>query len=315
MARPGISRRSRFPYTVVAWYVQDPRRTASLKTFAHTFMLSETCQKRKTKCSGGQPCARCCNSKEPCLYPRKTRFRSAGRTSYDHHLQKGAQSANRYETSRTLEEQMPWTNPRTAVSNLKQPSLAAGLRDIDSVISTCPPNHSNPKSLSHTAGSRLTIMDPGTSGNPKDAKHGVLRVIAKQIEQVVTLRTSLPTRSILDAFDMDSWVDILQTYKEEVGLQYPILEIDQWERNIRRAKCGTASVHTRTDRTKPQPRQRVDDTAILILAVVSSFSSAEATGIVYPLVEDIASAALARTHFNNVDKNDLTLLVLSVCSL
>ncbi|KAM5359475.1 hypothetical protein ACJZ2D_014453 [Fusarium nematophilum] len=129
------------------------------------------------------------------------------------------------------------------------------------------------------------------------------------IQQVISHRTNRADGSALNVFDMDSWSEILRTYEDEVGLQYPFLEIDELERSIKVVKEQTPAGYLQLSTSERRHQEQVEDIALLVLAVISSFGDATAAEIANPLVEELFRTVIVRVHLNDVDKYDLTMLI------
>jgi hypothetical protein len=114
---------------------------------------------------------------------------------------------------------------------------------------------------------------------------------------------------VLDVFDVDSWVQILQTYEEEIGLQYPCIDIRHVVGKICQAKAPATQPRTATTNIGDR---NLEDMALVLLAIISAFVDPEASDVAMPHVEEICGTIMMRTHLDNVQLEDLRLLILTV---
>lgn len=135
------------------------------------------------------------------------------------------------------------------------------------------------------------------------------------MRQAVAYRQNSPSRKVLEVFDVDSWVQILQIYEEEIGLQYPCLDIRHLVGRICQIKTelNQAEGHGEEATANVPPRDRnVHDIAFVILAIISAFVDPSATELSDTFVGEICGTRMLNTHLRNVDVEDLKLLVLTV---
>jgi hypothetical protein len=123
-----------------------------------------------------------------------------------------------------------------------------------------------------------------------------------ELREVISRRSSNQSNGdVLRVFGMDKWSAICRTYHEEIGMQYPFLDIE-----ILTARFRTA----RENLCHDDPR--IEDIACLILGIVSCLGSMNLVDAVSPLVQDIFGAAIVRVHTDvTVDKSDMESLILA----
>ncbi|EFW99796.1 fungal specific transcription factor domain containing protein [Grosmannia clavigera kw1407] len=126
----------------------------------------------------------------------------------------------------------------------------------------------------------------------------------KELQKLVNHRLHGSPGGVLAALSEECWADILYTYDEEIGLQYPFLDIADLQRDISQA------VHQRADGYFSQHDQ-ISDIATLILAVVAIFTDSDSAEISNALVQNIFTDAIARTHLAGGDRQSLSLLTLT----
>lgn len=150
------------------------------------------------------------------------------------------------------------------------------------------------------AESRITANSPEKTLRP-ETNHGPTLARTQQLREVIARRSGeKPDGGVLALLEMDSWVEILHTYDEEIGLQYPFLDIGETIARIQAARVNKCRDDT-----------RIEDVASLMIGLVSCLALSSAVEAASPLVHDIFSAAIVRVHTDDVDKDDLHLLILA----
>lgn len=141
---------------------------------------------------------------------------------------------------------------------------------------------------------------PGTSGS------NVVGV--DQIRRAIEYRTVGSIGGALGAFNMETWIAVLQLWDEEVGLQYPLLNVRQLLDDIDAAKQDAAS-------PKLSPgtnHQYAADIAFLVLAVLSCIKDASAVEVADPTIQELYGTVLVQVHTGQVKREPLVLLLLTV---
>ncbi|KAF0645869.1 hypothetical protein FPSE5266_03832 [Fusarium pseudograminearum] len=140
---------------------------------------------------------------------------------------------------------------------------------------------------------------PGTSGS------NVVGV--DQIRRAIEYRTVGSIGGALGAFNMETWIAVLQLWDEEVGLQYPLLNVHQLLEEIDAAKQDAAS-------PKLSPginHQYAADIAFLVLAVLSCIKDASAVEVADPAIQELYGTVLVQVHTGHVKREPLVLLLLT----
>ncbi|CAF3640275.1 unnamed protein product [Fusarium graminearum] len=140
---------------------------------------------------------------------------------------------------------------------------------------------------------------PGTSGS------NVVGV--DQIRRAIEYRTVGSIGGALGAFNMETWIAVLQLWDEEVGLQYPLLNVRQLLEDIDAAKQDAAS-------PKLSPgtnHQYAADIAFLVLAVLSCIKDASAVEVADPAIQELYGTVLVQVHTGQVKREPLVLLLLT----
>ncbi|KAJ4327902.1 hypothetical protein N0V84_001713 [Fusarium piperis] len=117
----------------------------------------------------------------------------------------------------------------------------------------------------------------------------------------------------LATLSSSDWMQILQVYEEEIGLQYPFLDIHELQETIRSTKQATAQEHPeRLDAHAPRRRyqERIDDISTLIFSTVSILADPSSAERSKHSVESIYGAAVSRSQLGNLNEDDLVLIIL-----
>ena len=110
-------------------------------------------------------------------------------------------------------------------------------------------------------------------------------------------------------------MQIIQVYEDEIGLQYPFLDIQELQGTIRSTKQGTTQ--GRSERldvhiSGRRYQERLDDILNLIFYTVSILADPASAERSKPSVESIYGGAVARTQLGNLNEDDLVLIILVV---
>ncbi|RSM09061.1 hypothetical protein CDV31_007828 [Fusarium ambrosium] len=261
----------------------------------YTSVACDNCKRRKTKCSGGKPCKSCGDSGVSCVYERTTRFRSGGRSPAE----------------------PKYTRPRkSSKENLPSPASqgtdATVNRTSQSLPSPTSPIRPGASDYYLTlAQQRLTAISP--EGNaPQEQDHDVEQagmVRMKFLVQQCINATGTP----LSTLSLSDWMQIIQVYEEEIGLQYPFLDIQELQETIRSTKQGTSQ--GRSERldghiSGRRYQDRLDDILTLIFYTVSILADPASTERSKPSVEAIYGGAVSRSQLGNLNEDDLVLIIL-----
>jgi hypothetical protein len=152
-------------------------------------------------------------------------------------------------------------------------------------------------------GSVMNEASRKLSGKPASNFLGV-----DQIRRAIEYRTVGSIGGALAAFDMETWMGVLQLWDEEVGLQYPLLNIHQLLNEIDGAKQNAAS-------PKPSPSsnyQYAADIAFLVLAILSCIKDASAIEVADPAVQQLHGIVLVQVHTGRLRRESMVLLLLTV---
>ncbi|KAM0426604.1 hypothetical protein ACHAPT_008298 [Fusarium lateritium] len=112
---------------------------------------------------------------------------------------------------------------------------------------------------------------------------------------------------------LNDWVQIIQVYEDEIGLQYPFLDIHELRETIRSTKQATSQgapemLHSHIPKRRYQ--ERVEDISTLIFAAVSILADPVSAERSKPLVEAIYTGAVSRSQLGNLNEDDLVLIIL-----
>lgn len=129
---------------------------------------------------------------------------------------------------------------------------------------------------------------------------------SQQLQEVISRRDRHSSNSsVLELLEMDTWTAALQTYHEEIGMQYPFLDMESLARRIQSAR-----------ENKCRHDSRIEDIACLIVGLVASLEDPAAVDVAGALVHEIFNAAIIRVHTSadGSDKDDISLLILASMS-
>ncbi|KAL7809265.1 hypothetical protein V8C26DRAFT_412108 [Trichoderma gracile] len=270
---------------------------------SYTRVACDECQRRKTKCSGERPCKACRESNHACLYDRTTRFRTRnrvvnpteGQASSTNTLNQQAASST---DSHPGQSQLATANTTTPPA----PSKANGLLSSDYYL--------------QLAEKLLTAARPPSTqkAKPQNPYNGV--PVTYLLEQLLLHRASKSAGNVLAFIDDDRWINIISFYEEEIGVQYPFLNLEELKRQITEGDSRNArDDHHQSSQPPPSSqvsRSQIENIAIHILAIISIFADARAIGIANPWVEEAYAATVAKTQLNStINAADLCLLILA----
>lgn len=162
----------------------------------------------------------------------------------------------------------------------------------------------------------LVTTKPASSQKAKaQSQYGV--PVTYFLEKLLFHRANNAPGNALAYVDNDRWLSIIALYEEEIGIQYPFLNLDELRREITQGDVRSAKDdHSR--QLKPPPgakasRIQIENIAIHLLAIISIFADARTIEIANPWVEEIYAGTVARTQLDSaVNAADLCLLILAV---
>lgn len=288
------TRKRRCPYTIIAWSVRFFNLSITGKRITYLPLFSDSCKRRKTKCSGGQPCQGCCDINAKCVYKRTTRFHPTAHSSIPDQiaLRHTDIRAGQNWNQASLSNESPNPGPEAAEVGVSTASSEFGPATSDYYFGI--------------AKNRLAVSGSGQNGSPQGlnfpAVDGYLQ-LRKLLEHI---QNGSPN-GFFAALSQDCWDSILLAYHEEIGLQYPFVDLNELRKDI-----GLETT-LKTDRDSLQHSQ-LSGIATLILAIVAIFTDYESLDASDALVEDIFSGAIARAHLADSDKYNVYTIILSVNS-
>ncbi|KAF4120675.1 Fungal trans [Geosmithia morbida] len=163
---------------------------------------------------------------------------------------------------------------------------------------------SNPGSFDYLirlAESRLAAESPEQSARPRPNTRQTVPIWPEQLRELASRRRS--GGSVLDVLDMKTWTGILETYHDELGMQYPFLDTEELVGKIQAMRAG------RTQGAVDY--SRAADVACVVVGLVSCMVSAGSADAANPLVHDVFGAAMVRVHTEHVHTDDLAMLILT----
>ncbi|KAL9473239.1 hypothetical protein ACSS6W_007619 [Trichoderma asperelloides] len=272
---------------------------------SYTRVACDECQRRKTKCSGERPCKACRESNHNCLYDRTTRFRNRNRASNT--VESDGSSTRTQSQGQAAPSSQPGQghSQPAAINNVTPtstaPAKANGLRSSDYYL--------------QLAERLLTTTKPASTQKAKaQSQYGV--PVTYFLEKLLIHRANNAPGNALAYVDNDRWLNIIALYEEEIGIQYPFLNLDELRRQI-----TEGDVRNTKDDSSRQPapppggkasRIQIENIAIHVLAIISIFADARTIEIANPWVEEVYAGTVARTQLDStVNAADLCLLILA----
>ncbi|EHK18594.1 uncharacterized protein TRIVIDRAFT_194307 [Trichoderma virens Gv29-8] len=162
----------------------------------------------------------------------------------------------------------------------------------------------------------LTAAKPPSSQKAKSQGPYEGVPVTYLLEQLLAHRASKTTGNVLAFVDNDRWLSIIAFYEEEIGVQYPFLNLEELKRQVievdpRNAKDEHHLLSQPSSDAMPS-RSQIENIAIHILAIISIFADARAIGIANPWIEETYAATVARTQIQStINAADLCLLILA----
>ncbi|RFU81704.1 fungal specific transcription factor domain-containing [Trichoderma arundinaceum] len=136
------------------------------------------------------------------------------------------------------------------------------------------------------------------------------------LEQLLLHRANRSPGNVLAYIDNDRWVSIIAFYDEEIGVQYPFLNLEELRRQVTEGDLSNAKDENPLQPKSPSDpkvkRSQIEDIAIHVLAIISIFADARAIGIANPWIEETYAATVARSQLQStVNAADICLLILA----
>lgn len=157
-------------------------------------------------------------------------------------------------------------------------------------------------------------MPTPETNTPREQNFCQQSIQAESVGRLLQHRKQHPRSGILAALEREVWHDNVQVYQEEIGIQYPVVDLEELSRHIDGVGEGdgkdTKAIYgSTTDRGTTEP---LDETAMLAMLIASVLIDSTMNELAKELVEEVFSSAVARTQLNTVHLDDLTLLTLTV---
>lgn len=194
------------------------------------------------------------------------------------------------------------TSSVTSTSTSTAPAKANGLRSSDYYL--------------QLAERLLTTTKPASTQKAKaQSQYGV--PVTYFLEKLLFHRANNAPGNALAYVDNDRWLSIIALYEEEIGIQYPFLNLDELRRQITEGDVRNTNDEHSRQRQPPigvtVSRIQIENIAIHVLAIISIFADARTIEIANPWIEEIYAGTVARTQLDSiVNAADLCLLILAV---
>ncbi|KAL7928665.1 hypothetical protein V8C35DRAFT_317668 [Trichoderma chlorosporum] len=276
-------------------------KSSRKRRHSYTRVACDECQRRKTKCSGERPCKACKESNHACLYERTTRFRARNRTSNTTDGQSFTSNTQIQGSTEPISGQSQ-SGAVNVATPPAPPSKANGLLSSDYYL--------------QLAERLLTAAQPTSSQKAKSQGPYEGVPVIHLLEQLLSHRSSKTTGNVLAFVDNDRWLSIIAFYEEEIGVQYPFLNLEELKHQItevdpRKTKDEHLLSSSSSSDARPT-RTQIENIAIHMLAIISIFADARAIGIANPWIEETYAATVARSQLQtDINAADLCLMILA----
>ncbi|KAK6076317.1 transcriptional regulatory protein [Seiridium cupressi] len=273
-------KRRRNPYTNVAWYASP----------FHT-----QCKRRKVKCSGEKPCAGCQQVQAICLYERSTRFRSGRRSSMV--------------SSRSRDDSVgaPLSGGLAKRLSGNAPSGIPEDAPIDLDVNYSPqPIRPGSSDYYLSLAQQLLVTASPTDGHGGAQSQPAPRM-AEDMRKLIQERPGRASRSLLSIIPLSRWLEVLDTYEEEIGLLYPFLDVTDLRNQLRDAPSHSAGHETGEE---VRLSHKLEDVLILVLAVMAVLEEPDISSLSDDYTEQVMANTWRSLHTGNVTDHDVSLSIL-----
>lgn len=225
---------------------------------------------------------------------------------------------------------MPGSNAAiNPVTNPARQSIASVLvEDAEPSAESASPAPPRPTSLDYylrLAEKRLGALSPEeVVSSPSERPPSIIE--RQALRTLTEARDRERPGAALAAFSLDHWRGVLQIWTEEIGHQYPFIDIPRLTLDIEYTARDAAepppppthtsspppSAPSRTASEDMNHRRNVEDMALLVLAVVAIVVDPTLIDAANPLGEEIYRDVLIKTHLADVDRADVSLMAVAV---
>ncbi|KAM4061185.1 fungal specific transcription factor [Hirsutella rhossiliensis] len=265
------------------------------KRFPYTQIACDECRRRKVKCSGERPCRGCRESDAACLFERHTRFRLSGRRPAEVVSGDSGASAR---TRRTTAAKRPRGHPNDG------PDASAR-----------PPRPDSADYYLGLAGKILAASGPGRDDSRRLPGQAETIELQRLREMMEWHDAGAPGVVLLRILSEHQWARVLNAYEEEVGLQYPFLDLEALKREIQSAHQSDPNARRGLSHSDHQGLEGLRDcahgNALMVATIVFTLADPNAAGVADSMVEEVHAAALIRSQLSGIEQHDLSVLILT----
>ncbi|KAK9421825.1 hypothetical protein SUNI508_05426 [Seiridium unicorne] len=261
----------------------------------YTNVACQECKRRKVKCSGENPCAGCQQVQAICLYERSTRFRSGRRSSMV--------------SSRSRDDSVgaPLSGGLAKRLGGNAPSGIPEDAPIDLDVNYSPqPIRPGSSDYYLSLAQQLLVTASPTDGHGGAQLQPAPRM-AEDMRKLIQERPGSASRSLLSIIPLSRWLEVLDTYEEEIGLLYPFLDVTDLRNQLRDAPSHSASHETGEE---VRLSHKLEDVLILVLAVMAVLEEPDISSLSDDYTEQVMANTWRRLHTGNVTDHDVSLSIL-----
>ncbi|KAH8680755.1 hypothetical protein BX600DRAFT_504510 [Xylariales sp. PMI_506] len=273
MTIPSSSRKRRDPYTTVA---------------------CDECKRRKIKCSGERPCAACGSTQIECVYDRQTRFRRGSASS----------------VKRPADEQQRQPPRLAASARASSPGSSSAENAQSMSPSQVSATSLRPGSTDYyfnLAQELRTGPEPGRRGGNLGSSPRMGPLLRKANEYL----SKNTSARLVTALDADSWLDVIDLYEEEIGLQYPFLDLDGLREDIRAVAQDVAPIPFYDSSSEEQPGStRRDQILSFLLAILAVLEDPDVSELADSFTIKARQTTVWRAQLETVDEQTIYLFIL-----
>ncbi|ETS72993.1 hypothetical protein PFICI_15385 [Pestalotiopsis fici W106-1] len=131
--------------------------------------------------------------------------------------------------------------------------------------------------------------------------------MAQDLQRLIQNRSGRKTGHLLSIIQVPRWLEILDTYEEEIGLLYPFLDVTELRNQLRDSSLQLAD---QENRQEVRLGTKLDEVLILVLAVMAVLEEPDVSTLGDEFVEQVVSGTWRRVHTGNVADHDITLSIL-----
>lgn len=131
--------------------------------------------------------------------------------------------------------------------------------------------------------------------------------MTQDFQRLIQDRANRKPRPLLAIIELPRWLEILDTYEEEIGLLYPFLDVTELRNQLRDSSSSPLNQENKQD---GHNGTKLDEVLTLVLAVMAVLEEPDVSTLGNDFVERVVSETWKRVHTVNVTDHDITLSIL-----